>query len=143
MPRRGVLFYHTSVSPLTMAPMTPPSPTNLLQDRYGSSPFNPEQRWNDTLAVLLAHRSVRAYLPDVLPPQTLEILVAAAQSASTSSNLQTWSVVAVKDPVRKDTLAQLAGNQAHIRQCPLFLIWLADLARLHQLAVPRVYLLKG
>jgi nitroreductase len=80
---------------------------------------------------------VRAYLPDPLPPHTLETLVAAAQSAATSSNLQTWSVVAIADPARKDTLAQLAGNQAHIRQCPLFLVWLTDLARLHQLASQR------
>lgn len=114
--------------------MNLPSPTDLLRERYGSSTFKPEHLWNETLASLLSHRSVRAYRPDTLPPQTLETLVAAAQSAATSSNLQTWSVVAVEDPLRKDTLAQLAGNQAHIRQCPLFLVWLADLARLHWLA---------
>ena len=52
---------------------------------------------NDVLAQLLAHRSVRAYLPDPLPEGTIETLVAAAQSASTSSNLQPWSVVAVEE----------------------------------------------
>jgi nitroreductase len=117
--------------------MNQPSPTDLVQARYGIHSFNPKQLWNGTLATLLSHRSVRAYLPDALPPQTLETLVAAAQSASTSSNLQTWSVVAVEDPGRKDRLAQLAGNQSHIRQCPLFLVWLADLARLHYLAAQR------
>ncbi|WP_036479433.1 NADPH-dependent oxidoreductase [Myxosarcina sp. GI1] len=110
------------------------NPTDLIRERYGSNVFNPEHLWNETLATLLSHRSVRAYLPDELPPQTLETLIAAAQSAATSSNLQTWSVVAVQDPSRKNTLAQLAGNQAHIRQCPLFLVWLADLARLDYLA---------
>ena len=44
---------------------------------------------------LLAHRSVRAYLPDALPEGTLAHLVAAAQSAPTSSNLQAWSVIAI------------------------------------------------
>ncbi len=105
----------------------------LLQDRYGQTTFDPQQ-WNPTLTTLLAHRSVRAYRPDPLPPQTLETLVAAAQSAATSSNLQTWSVVAVADPARKQVLSELAGNQAHIRDCPLFLVWLADLARLTNLA---------
>jgi nitroreductase len=115
---------------------------DLIRARYGTELLNPEHLWNETLrnetlATLLAHRSVRAYLSDPLPPQTLETLIAAAQSAATSSNLQTWSVVAVADPTRKDTLAQLAGNQAHIRQCPVFLVWLADLARLHYLAEQR------
>ncbi|PSB35250.1 NADPH-dependent oxidoreductase [Stenomitos frigidus] len=113
------------------------SPTALIRERYGSSAFDSEPLFNETLTTLLSHRSVRAYRPDSLPSQTLETLVAAAQSAATSSNLQTWSVVAVEDLARKATLAQLAGNQAHIRQCPLFLVWLADLARLHHLASQR------
>lgn len=117
--------------------MNTPNLAELITERYGTDPFNPDHLWNETLTTLLSHRSVRAYLPDPLPSQTLEILVAAAQSAATSSNLQTWSVVAVEDPARKETLAQLAGNQAHIRQCPLFLVWLADLARLHDLAEQR------
>ncbi|MFM7366911.1 MAG: nitroreductase family protein, partial [Sphaerospermopsis kisseleviana] len=60
-----------------------------------------------------------------------------AQSASTSSNLQTWSVVAVEDGNRKEELSKLANNQAHIRQSPLFLVWLADLARLTNIAESR------
>ena len=112
------------------------NPTELLHLRYGND-FNLEIDWNDCLTTLLSHRSIRAYLPQPLPPGTLELLVAAAQSASTSSNLQTWSVVAVKEAGRKEELAQLAGNQAYIRQCPLFLVWLADLARLTHVAESR------
>lgn len=107
--------------------------TQLIHCRYGQAISQLEQG-NETLAILLNHRSVRRYLPDPLPPATLEHLIAAAQSAATSSNLQTWSVVAVEVPERRDRLAQLAGNQAHIRQCPLFLVWLADLARLTYIA---------
>lgn len=113
------------------------NPTELLRLRYGVSPFNPDIDWNDCLTTLLSHRSIRAYLPNLLPPGTLELLVASAQSASTSSNLQTWSVVAVEEAGRKEKLSQLAGNQAHIRQCPLFLVWLADLARLTHVAESR------
>lgn len=58
-------------------------------------------------------------------------------SSSTSSNLQIWSVVAVEERERKEQLSQLAGNQAHIRQCPLFLVWLVDLARLTHIAERR------
>jgi nitroreductase len=108
--------------------------TDLLHRRYGESIGIPNLDASEYLAKLLSHRSVRAYLPDPLPLGTLEALVAAAQSASTSSNLQTWSVVAVQEQERKERLAQLAGNQAHIRDCPLFLVWLADLARLTHVA---------
>jgi nitroreductase len=90
--------------------------------------------WNDHLALLLSHRSVRGYRSDALPDGTLEALIAAAQSAATSSNLQTWSVIAVTDPEKKTALAKLANNQKHIEQCPLFLIWVADIARNQRLA---------
>jgi nitroreductase len=99
--------------------------------------------WNEVLATILAHRSVRAYLPDPLPEGTLERLVAAAQSASTSSNLQTWSVVAVEDPARKARLAELGSGQKHILQCPLYLVWCVDLARLRLAAGERQIVLEG
>jgi nitroreductase len=44
--------------------------------------------------------------------------------------MQSWSVVAVTEPAAKAALAVVAGNQRHIEQCPLFLVWVADVARL-------------
>jgi nitroreductase len=93
----------------------------------------PQMAWSPVIESLLGHRSVRAYLDRPLAPGTLEALVAAAQSAATSSNLQAWSVVAVEDPARKQRLAELAGNQAHVAQAPLFLAWIADLSRADRL----------
>lgn len=107
--------------------------TELWRERYGKSILM-DIDWNECLTTLLSHRSIRAYLPNPLPSETLEVMVAAAQSASTSSNLQTWSVVAVTEAERKQKLSSLAGNQAYIRQCPVFLVWLADLARLTRVA---------
>jgi len=104
------------------------------QARYGSRVDASLPEWNDTLQTLLTHRSVRAYENQSLPDGTLETLIAAAQSAPSSSNLQTWSVVAVEDTERKARLSVLAGNQAHIRDAPLLLVWLADLARLEAVA---------
>jgi nitroreductase len=123
-----------------MSPVTPsdrtteavaaPPADSALEARYGTPWSAPLPAWNETLDTLLAHRSVRNYADKPLPAGTLETLIAAAQSASTSSNLQTWSVVAVTDPARKDRLATLAADQSQIREAPLFLVWLADLARL-------------
>ena len=73
-------------------------------------------------------------MPKALPLGTVETLVASAQSASTSSNLQTWSVIAVEDPERKARLSVLAGSQKHIVEAPLFLVWVADLSLLESIA---------
>ncbi|NTU86356.1 MAG: NADPH-dependent oxidoreductase [Chloroflexales bacterium] len=117
--------------------MAPSTTADTLRRRYGEGAPPPQLAWSETLELLLNHRSVRAYTPAPLPDGTLEAIVAAAQSAATSSNLQAWSVVAVADQERKARLAELAGNQAHIRVAPLFLVWLADLSRLARVAAQR------
>jgi nitroreductase len=113
------------------------TPRGLAQQRYRGDDVPVPALWNDTIANLMSHRSVRAYLPDPLPHGTIETLVAAAQSASTSSNLQLWSVIAVEDFDRKARLAALAGGQKHIIQAPLLLVWLIDLNRLGTIAKER------
>lgn len=104
-----------------------------LERRYGFE-MPAKGPWNEHLALLLSHRSVRGYCPDALPEGTLTMLMAAAQSAATSSNLQSWSVIAVTDPAKKAAFADIASGQKHIEQCPLFLVWLADLSRHHRMA---------
>ena len=106
----------------------------LLAERYAHQGADLSVSSHPVLELLLSHRSVRAFLPATLPPDIVPTLVAAAQSAASSSNLQPWSVVAVEDPERKRRLSVLAGNQAHIAQAPLFLVWLADLSRLRRVA---------
>jgi len=124
---------------MTVTEMTTPALTDaaLLRTRYGADAAPAAGKLNEVLRGLLAHRTVRAYLPDALPPGTLETLVAAAQSAPSSSNLQLWSVIAVEDAGRKARLAEVAGGQAHIEQAPLFLVWLADLSRADRIAAAR------
>ncbi len=114
-----------------------PSAETLLWQRNRDGVAGPHGQWNDTLATIVNHRSVRAFLPAALPAGTLELLIAAAQSASTSSNLQLWSVVAVEDPERKARLSELAGAQKFIRDAPLLLVWLCDHARLDAIAAER------
>jgi len=99
-----------------------------LARRYGAA-MPPAGPWNETIAGLLDHRSVRGFLSDPVPAGTLETLIAAAQSAATSSNMQLWTAIAVSDPARKKVLAEIAGNQKHIEQCPIYIAWVADLSR--------------
>lgn len=80
---------------------------------------------------MVRHTSVRHFDPErSLPDGLVEVLVAAAQSASTSSNFQSWSVIQVGDTGRKRTLAELCDRQAFIDQAPLFLVFCADTHRL-------------
>lgn len=101
--------------------------------RYGD-PQAPELVLTDTVELQLAHRSVRKFGPGEVSDAQLAALVAAAQSAATSSNLQAWSVIAVRDRERKARLAALAAGQQFIDDAPLFLVWVADLGRARRLA---------
>ncbi|MCD1258873.1 oxygen-insensitive NADPH nitroreductase [Paenibacillus athensensis] len=89
---------------------------------------------NDTIALLLQHRSIRKFTADPLAPEQVGHIIAAAQHASTSSNMQAYSVIGVTDEAVKRQLAALAGNQGYIVECPLFLVWCADLYRYAQAA---------
>lgn len=85
---------------------------------------------NPVIAQIHAHRSIRAYKATPVPAPLVETIVAAGQRASTSSNLQLTTVIAVSEPQTRTQLAGLCGDQAHIRQAPVFLAWCADLRRL-------------
>ncbi len=90
---------------------------------------------NPTLNLIHAHASCRRYKP--VP--VIETIIAAGQAASTSSNLQAYSVVAVTEEAKRERLAKLCGEQAFIREAPVFLAWCADLARLEHVCELRGY----
>jgi nitroreductase len=110
---------------------------NPFAARYGhqDGPPPPTIPWNTTLEAILTHRSVRRYSARPLPDGLVELLVAAAQSAPSSSNLQAFSIVAIQDKLRKARLTKLAANQKHVEEAPLLLMFIADLARLRHVAV--------
>ncbi len=92
-----------------------------------------------TIELIHAHGSVRKYRPDPVPPSLVETIIAAGQRSSTSSNLQTYSVIAVTEAATRARLAKLCGDQTHIIQAPIFLAWCADLSRLDRVCQLRGY----
>jgi FMN reductase (NADPH) len=94
---------------------------------------------NETLKLMHKHGSVRRYKSDPVAVEMVETIVRAGQRASTSSNLQMYSVVAVTDEARREQMATYCGNQDFIRQAPVFLTWCADLSRLQRVAAARGY----
>lgn len=102
----------------------------MLEERYGSGHEPEGIIWNDQIEHMMEHRSVRKFLPDALPAGALETMVAAAQSASSSSNLHNWSVIAVTDPAIKSELYRISGwGNPFIEEAPAFLLWVADQSR--------------
>lgn len=105
-----------------------------LSARYGAADAPPPGPWNAHLDLMLRHRSVRCYVPGPLPDGLLGMLMAAGQSASNSSNMQSWSVVAITDQAQKDRLAALSQDQSYVRDCGLFLCFVADTSRARRIA---------
>lgn len=126
-----------SVSRPTSGPEIAELSADLLRRRYGIDQAAEPSEWNAALETILSHRSVRTYLPKQVPESVLQLIVAAAQSAPTSSSLQAWSVVAVTDPDRKARIAELASPNPQILSAPLFLVWFADLSRLRKITTER------
>jgi FMN reductase (NADPH) len=92
-----------------------------------------------TIEQIYRHFTVRSYRPEPIPKDLVETVVAAGQRGSTSSNLQTWSVVAVTEAETRARLAELCGNQKHIIEAPVFLAWCADFSRLDRVCQLRGY----
>ena len=92
-----------------------------------------------TIELIRRHGSVRNYKPDPVPTALIETIVATAQCSSTSSNLQMMTVIAVTDADKRAQVAGWCGNQTHVAQAPLLLVWCADLNRLDRICALRGY----
>lgn len=90
----------------------------------------PEDIQNETFHVLTSHESVRGFRSQQIEPDWLTAILIAARSAPTSSNLQAYSIIVVRDEERKTKLAKLSGNQTFIAEAPVFLVFCADIFRL-------------
>jgi nitroreductase len=98
-----------------------------------------KNRPNAVIEQIYKHASVRNYLSDPVPDEMIEEIVAAGQRASTSSNLQTYSVVVSKNQSQREQLQALCNNQLHISQAPVFLTWCADTSRMDRVTKARGY----
>jgi FMN reductase (NADPH) len=84
---------------------------------------------NKVIETLLEHRSIRKFNEKQLTKEQIEIIVKSAQSASTSSFVQAYSMIGIKDPQKKKMLAKLAGDQPYVEKNGHFFLFCADLYR--------------
>lgn len=85
---------------------------------------------NQVIETILDHRSIRKFEDTALTEEQIKTIVQSAQAASTSSFVQAYSIIGVKDKQKKERLAELAGGQSHVAENGHFFIFCADLHRL-------------
>jgi FMN reductase (NADPH) len=84
---------------------------------------------NQVIETILNHRSIRKFTDKALTNEQIETIVQCAQAASTSSFIQAYSIIGVKDLHLKQKLAELAGNQDYVENNGHLFIFCADLHR--------------
>jgi len=94
---------------------------------------------NDILKTMAAHRSIRKYKKQPIQDDLLSEIINSARQAPSSSNLQAYSIIIIKDQAKKDKLAKFCGDQPWISWCPVFLVICPDLYRLEKVAKRQGY----
>jgi FMN reductase (NADPH) len=84
---------------------------------------------NNVITTIQSHRSLRQFEDKPLTEEQIKTIVTCAQSASTSSFIQAYSIIGVKDKVKKKKLAEIAGNQEYVENNGHFFVFCADLYR--------------
>ncbi|WP_249975840.1 oxygen-insensitive NADPH nitroreductase [Vreelandella olivaria] len=84
---------------------------------------------NDTIKLLQSHRSIRKFTDQEIPHGMLLELIKAGQGAATSSHVQAYTVIHVKDVANREKIAELAGGQGYVANCGAFLVFCADMKR--------------
>ena len=85
----------------------------------------------DVLELLGSHRSIRAYRSDPVTDEMLERVLTAAVRASTSGNMQTYSIIVTRDEERRRRLHEIHYEQGMILQAPVLLTFCADWNRMN------------
>jgi FMN reductase (NADPH) len=84
---------------------------------------------NEVIKTILNHRSLRQFEDKPLSDEQIRTIVESAQAASTSSFIQAYSIIGVKDKEKKKKLAEVVGNQPYVEHNGHFFVFCADLYR--------------
>ena len=106
-----------------------------LRERFGEDfAIDPALAGLDELARIAGHRSQRRYLPRPVDPNLLRLLCACALSAPSKSDLQQCDIVVVSDAAIRKGIVATIPDMPWIEDAPVFLMFVANGARLPALA---------
>lgn len=78
---------------------------------------------------ILEHRSIRKYKNDEIEKEVLNRVLTAATRASTTGNMQLYSIIVTTDKEIKKSLGACHFNQPMIEQAPMLVTFCADINR--------------
>jgi nitroreductase len=90
---------------------------------------------SETIQLLENRVSVRKYQDQPVGDDLIEAVLKAAFRAPTSSNIQSYSVVVVRDAETLRRLSVVASGQPHVAVAPVFLAFCTDLTRIEHALV--------
>ena len=105
----------------------------LIEGRYGFDLEIPADV-PDGVQALLNRRVIRKYKTNPISEQTMALLLSAAQSAPTKSNLQQYSIVIIRDLEVRNAVSELVPSMPWVRNAPVIAIFLGDVRRIRRLA---------
>ncbi len=79
--------------------------------------------------VLLERRTIRKYFPDAIDNELLDSIIAQGCRASTTGNMQLYSIIITKSAEKKKELLPLHFNQKIVTEAPVLLTFCADFNR--------------
>ena len=82
--------------------------------------------------ILLQHRTIRKYSDQPVDDHLLKLILEAGCRASTTGNMQVYSIVVTRDNAMKEKLAPLHFNQPMVKTAPVVLTFCADFNRFNQ-----------
>jgi nitroreductase len=89
------------------------------------------------LETILNHRSIRKYSPRGLEEEVLNSILYAGTRASTTGNMQVYSIIVTREKELKEKLWQAHFKQDMVLQAPVVLTFCADFNRFNQWCVQR------
>jgi len=92
---------------------------------------------DDPLAKFILRRTHRRYTDEPISDELLDVLFAAAFSASAKSDLQQASVVVVKDKAKRQAIQELIPSMPWIGSAAVFMIWVGDSRRIRRICEHR------
>lgn len=85
-----------------------------------------------TLETLLSHKTIRNYKSDPIEDAVLEKILEAGFRASTTGNMQVYSVIITQDKEKREALCKLHFGQKMVEQAPVLLTFCADFNRFNK-----------
>ena len=86
----------------------------------------------ETLKSIQKHRSIRKYKPDLIPEAMLTEILQAGIRASSSGNMQSYSIIVTRDRAIREKLYEAHKQQKMVLDAPILVTFCADFHRMRK-----------